>query len=200
MRKCVGPCVGAVSDEDYRLKAEEAGRVLRGQDGGVLERAAEHRDALADALRFEEAAELRDRMRDLEQVIAVQQRLSAFAERNVVLVSPDRQPNRARLLLIRAGRLVDEVSLSVDATPSHLRYLLRRTFSRPIAAQVSRDELDDLLIVDAWVRRHADALREVPIVPDAPEDSVAALRAAIRDNPRPLGEGAAQPRVRAQAH
>jgi len=200
MRKCVGPCVGAVSDEDYRLKAEEAGRVLRGQDGGVLERAAERRDALADALRFEEAAELRDRMRDLEQVIAVQQRLSAFAERNVVLVSPDRQPNRARLLLIRAGRLVDEVSLSVDATPSHLRYLLRRTFSRPIAAQVSRDELDDLLIVDAWVRRHADALREVPIVPDAPEDSVAALRAAIRDNPRPLGEGAAQPRVRAQAH
>ncbi|HET6318648.1 MAG TPA: exonuclease domain-containing protein [Chloroflexota bacterium] len=180
MRKCTGPCAGAVSDADYRLRAEEAGRVLRGRDEGVLDRAAERRDALAEALRFEEAAELRDRMRDLEQVIAVQQRLTAFAERNVVLVSPDRQSDRARLLLIRAGRLVDEVSLSVDATPSHLRYLLRRTFTRPMAAQVSRDELDDLLIVDAWLRRHAESLREVSIHPDAPESAAVELREALR--------------------
>ncbi len=194
MRKCSGPCVGKVANESYRAAAEEAGRVLRGHDNGVLERAAERRDALGEALRFEEAAEWRDRIRDLEQVIAVQQRLSAFAERNVVLVSPDRLPDRARLLLIRAGRLVDEVSLSVDATPSHLRHLLRRTFSRPMTAQVTRDELDDLLIVDAWIRRHADSLCEVPISTESPEDSAPALRSALRHSPLPLGEG---PGVRA---
>jgi DNA polymerase III subunit epsilon len=180
MRKCLGPCVGAVSAEQYRVVAEEAGRVLRGQDSGVLDRAAERRDALAEALRFEDAAELRDRMRDLEQVVSVQQRLAAFAERNVVLVSPERQPDRTRLLLIRAGRLVDEVSLAVNATPSHLRHLLRRTFGSPTSAQVTRDELDDLLIVDAWIRRHAGAMREVAVSPDAPEDAAPDLRAAMR--------------------
>ncbi len=180
MRKCLGPCVNAVSSDQYRAAADEAGRVMRGLDTGVLDRAAERRDALAEALRFEEAAELRDRMRDLEQVVSVQQRLSAFAERNVVLVSPDRQQDRGRLLIIRAGRLVDEVSLPVNATPSHLRHLLRRTFSRPMDAQVSRDELDDLLIVDAWIRRHAESMREVSISAESPEDSAPALRDALR--------------------
>ena len=88
LKKCRGPCVGAVSEADYRASAERAADVLRGRDTEVLERAAERRDALGEALRFEEAAELRDRMRDLEQVVAVQQRLAAFSERNVVLVIP----------------------------------------------------------------------------------------------------------------
>jgi DNA polymerase III subunit epsilon len=180
LRKCSGPCVGAVADADYRKAAEQAASVLRGHDPTVLEQAAERRDALADALRFEEAAELRDRMRDLEQVVAVQQRLAAFSERNVVLVSPDRQPERARVLLIRAGRLAEEVSLPLTATPSHLRHLLRRVFTRPTAAQVSRDELDDLLILDAWMRRHADTTTEVAVSPDAPEAAAPAVRAALR--------------------
>jgi excinuclease ABC subunit C len=182
LRKCLGPCVGAVSNADYRAAAEEAGRVLRGQDNGVLERAAERRDALAEALRFEEAAELRDRMRDLEQVVAVQQRLAAFAERHVVLVSPDREPDRVRLLLVRAGRLMEEVSVPRSATPSHLRYLLRRIYSRPMAAQVSRDELDDLLIMDAWIKSHADTMTQVTVAPEACEEAVAALRAAIKQS------------------
>jgi DNA polymerase-3 subunit epsilon len=180
MRKCSGPCVGAVSPIEYRARVEVAARTLRGQDTTVLEQAAERRDALAEALRFEEAADLRDRMRDLEQVIAVQQRLAAFSERNVVLVSPDRQPDRARLLLVRGGRLVEEVSLALNATPSHLRYLLRRVYRAPMAAQVSRDELDDLLIVDAWARRNRDSTHEIPIAPDDPDAAAGALRQALR--------------------
>jgi hypothetical protein len=49
-----------------------------------------------------------------------------------------------------------------------------------MAAQVSRDELDDLLIVDAWLRRHAESLRVVCIHPDAPESAAVELREALR--------------------
>src|SRR5438132_2482570 len=129
MKKCVGPCVNAVSESEYRSAVAQAVRTLRGEDHGVLERAAQRRDELGEQLRFEEAAELRDRIRDLEQVIGVQQRLAAFSDRNVVLVTPDRQPDRRRLLLVRAGRLIDEVSVSLRATPSHLRQVLRRVYT-----------------------------------------------------------------------
>ena len=94
-----------------------------------------------------------------------------------MLVTPDRQPDRARLLLVRAGRLVEEVSLPVRATPSHLRHLLRRVYGGPRTAQVSRDELDDLLIMDAWLRRHHDDAREVTIPVEDPDGSPA-LRGA----------------------
>jgi DNA polymerase III subunit epsilon len=180
MQKCLGPCVGAVSEDQYRAAAATALAVLRGEDGTLLERAAQKRDALGEQLRFEEAAELRDRIRDVEQVVAVQQRLSGFTNRNVVLVTPDRQPDRVRLLLIRGGRLVEEVSLAVRATPSHLRYLLHRVYGAMSSKQVSRDELDDLLILDAWLRRHQDEVHEVPVDITNPHAAAGPLRSALR--------------------
>jgi excinuclease UvrABC nuclease subunit len=179
MNRCLGPCVGAVSREDYASAVGEALGILRGESTGMLERAAEHRDKLGEELRFEEAAELRDRIRQVEQVVGVQQRLTGFADRNLVLVSTDRQPDRVRLLLVCAGRLADEVSLPVRATPSHLRHILLRTYAAPARTHVSRDELDDLLIMDAWLRRqHADVC-EVAVDASAPEQASAGLRAAI---------------------
>ncbi len=180
MKKCLGPCVGAASREEYASAVTEVLGALRGESTSVLERAAERRDQLGEALRFEEAAELRDRIRQVEQVVGVQQRLTGFAERNLVLVSADRQPDRARLLLVRAGRLAEEVSLPVRATPSHLRHVLLRVFGGPTRTHVSKDELDDLLIMDAWLRRHHADVVEVPVSLSAPEAAVRDLRAAMQ--------------------
>jgi excinuclease UvrABC nuclease subunit len=179
MKKCLGPCVNADVHPTYGAAVQEGLRILKGEDGGLLERAAQKRDELGEALRFEEAAELRDRIRDVEQVVAVQQRLTGFADRNVVLVTADRQPERMRLLLIRAGRLAEEVSLPVRATPSHLRHLLRRVYGGRPSQQVSRDELDDLHILDAWLRKHRAEVHEVPVPLDDPQSAAAALRAAM---------------------
>lgn len=183
MKKCLGPCVGAVSDAAYRAQVDEALGVLRGQRTELLERTAAHRDELALELNFEQAAELRDRIRDLEQVISVQQRVTEFTGRNVVLVAADRQPERMRLLLIRGGRLVEEVSLPSRATPSHLRHLLRRIYATGWSPHVSRDELDDLSILDAWLRRHRGEFVEVPVSPERPEAAAADLRAALAQVP-----------------
>jgi DNA polymerase III subunit epsilon len=194
MKKCLGPCVGGVSDAQYRAAAEEALGVLRGEDAGVVERASERRDALGEALRFEEAAELRDRIRDLEQTISLQQRLTTFSERNLVLVTPDRQPGRARLLLIRTGCVAEDVSLPVRATPSHVRFLLRRVYTAPRAPQVSRDELDDVLILDAWLRKHQARTTEIAVDIARPEDAASALREAIQSLDTPAEAVVSAPR------
>src|SRR5207237_3089050 len=75
MKRCLGPCVGAVSDSEYRARAGRAANVLRGGDTSFIEQASQRRDVLGEELRFEDAAELRDRIRDLEQIVSVQQRL-----------------------------------------------------------------------------------------------------------------------------
>ncbi len=189
MKKCLGPCVNAVSEAEYGAAVAQGVRTLRGEDRAVLDRAAQRRDELGEQLRFEEAAELRDRIRDVEQVVGVQQRLAAFADRNVVLVTPDRQAERVRLLLVRAGRLAEDVSLPVRATPSHLRHLLRRVYGGMSNPQVSRDELDDLLILDAWLKRHHDDVREVAIPIGNPDSAMQALRDAMA--PPVVSRGAA---------
>jgi DNA polymerase-3 subunit epsilon len=180
MKKCLGPCIGATSREEYAAAVTAALGAVRGESTSLLERAAQRRDLLGEALRFEEAAELRDRIRQVEQIVGVQQRLSGFADRNLVLVSGDRQPDRVRLLLVRAGRLAEEVSLPRRATPSHLRHVLARVFGAPARTHVSKDELDDLLIMDAWLRRHHADVVEVAVSVAAPESAAAELRVAIQ--------------------
>jgi DNA polymerase III subunit epsilon len=184
MGRCLGPCVGQVSDAEYQAAAVRAQRVLSGQDTSLLEQLTERRDQLAEELRFEDAAELRDRIHDLEQVVTTQQRLTEFAGRNVVVVVPDgkKRPGAMRLLLVRAGRLVEQVSLPARATPSHLRQVLKRTYSQTRETQVTRDELDDLLILDSWLRRHHDTAREVPVSLEAPTEAAPRLQAALRQS------------------
>jgi hypothetical protein len=53
-------------------------------------------------------------------------------------------------------------------------------YRSPVQAHVSKDELDDLLILDAWLRRHADEVVEVPVQIDAPEAAEPLLRKAMR--------------------
>jgi excinuclease UvrABC nuclease subunit len=153
--------------------------VLRGESSGVLERASAHRDALGEQLRFEEAAEVRDRIRDVEQIVGVQQRLAAFADRNLVLVSADTRSDRVRLLLVRAGLLCEEVSVPARPTPSHVRHLLKRVFGAPARVQVDKDQLDDVLILDAWLRRHQADVVEVAVDPAEPDAAAPVLREAI---------------------
>jgi hypothetical protein len=57
--------------------------------------------------------------------------------------------------------------------------LLRRVYGAVSSPQVSRDELDDLLIMDAWLRRHRDVVHEVIVPIDDPQQAAPALRAAM---------------------
>lgn len=165
MGKCLGPCVAAVSQEQYRAAARQAEAVLRGQDGSFFERAAARRDQLADQLRFEEAAELRDRIRAVEILAVYQQRLSAFAERNVVVVAPYPGTRTVRLFFVRGGRLVHGVSVETPAGPAELGPLVHDVYGAATeGGTVSRDEVDEMVILDAWLRRHRDVtIHEVPV-------------------------------------
>ena len=65
------------------------------------------------------------------------------------------------------------------STPSHLRHVLRRVYAAAWSPHVSKDELDDLSILDAWLRRHRGEFVEVAVSLEQPEAAAPALRAAL---------------------
>ena len=69
IKLCKGPCVGLVSDEEYARDVRLAELFLRGRHGEVIERLTAQMQEAADALRFEEAAALRDQVRALQAVL-----------------------------------------------------------------------------------------------------------------------------------
>jgi len=68
IRRCAAPCVGHVSEAEYAGLVRDATRFLEGRTSGVQETLAAEMRAAAEAMEFERAAALRDRIRALTQV------------------------------------------------------------------------------------------------------------------------------------
>lgn len=72
IKRCAGPCTGEISREDYAELVSEARDFLSGKSIAVRERLAREMMEASDALEFETAAKLRDRIGFLAQVQASQ--------------------------------------------------------------------------------------------------------------------------------
>jgi excinuclease ABC subunit C len=68
IRRCSAPCVGKISPEDYQRLVDQAVGFLRGKSQDVKEEITHEMEAAAEALDFEKAARLRDRIRALAHV------------------------------------------------------------------------------------------------------------------------------------
>ncbi|MFI4950908.1 MAG: excinuclease ABC subunit UvrC [Caulobacterales bacterium] len=68
IRRCSAPCTGLISLADYEVLVGEAEAFLTGKSRAVLARMAADMQAASDALEFEQAARLRDRIRALSSV------------------------------------------------------------------------------------------------------------------------------------
>lgn len=76
IKRCSAPCTGLISLEDYGDLVEEASLFLRGKSRAVIGRLSEEMTAAAEAMDFEQAARVRDRIRALS-AIAMENSVSA---------------------------------------------------------------------------------------------------------------------------
>ena len=72
IKRCSAPCVGYIAKADYAETVDAASRFLAGRSREVQEQLAGEMQAASDALDFERAARLRDRIRALTQIQAHQ--------------------------------------------------------------------------------------------------------------------------------
>jgi excinuclease ABC subunit C len=70
--RCSAPCVGLINASDYARDLEAAIGVLEGRNLEVIARLQERMEAAAAQLQFEDAARLRDQLRELQQIRAQQ--------------------------------------------------------------------------------------------------------------------------------
>ncbi|MBT9244729.1 excinuclease ABC subunit UvrC [Gemmobacter fulvus] len=72
IKRCAGPCVGRVSQEDYARLVQDATRFLEGKTTTVQADLAASMAEAAEAMEYERAAALRDRIKALTQVQSAQ--------------------------------------------------------------------------------------------------------------------------------
>ena len=103
--RCTAPCVGLISEEDYRNDIHQAALFLQGKTNEVINALGEQMNAAAEAFEYEMAAVFRDRMQALRQVQA-KQFVSDFnvADADVIACAELQGQHCINLVMIRGGR------------------------------------------------------------------------------------------------
>jgi len=109
--RCSAPCVGLVSEDDYREDVQSAALFLQGQTGEVLEQLQAQMREASEALAFERAARLRDKITRLSQLQARQFVESATAgDIDIVAAAAESGQIAVNVVMVRGGRHVGDRS------------------------------------------------------------------------------------------
>ena len=105
IKRCSGPCVGLIDAEGYALAVKDAERFLSGRSTRVQEELAAEMAAASEAMEFERAAALRDRIRALTQVQGTQGiNPKTVTEADVVALHMDSGQACVQVFFIRANQ------------------------------------------------------------------------------------------------
>ena len=108
INKCLGPCTGNVSKEEYGKMIEEIIMCLSGKEEKLMELLKEKMNESSMNFRFEEAAVYRDKIKSLEEMIQKQKIDATVSDLNQDVVAMARAHNEAcvQVFFIRNGKIV----------------------------------------------------------------------------------------------
>lgn len=105
IKRCCGPCVGLVGAEAYEEIVDQTRDFLSGRSQAVQDRLAERMSEASEALEFEAAAVLRDRIRALAQIQARQDiNLDRIGEADIIAAHRDGGQTCIQVFFFRGGR------------------------------------------------------------------------------------------------
>ena len=107
--KCTAPCSGKITSKEYKATFDDIGDFLNGEFVKVIERLTNKMTEAAEELRFEAAAQYRDRLSALERLRENQKIVSDLnTDRDVFGIYEGDTLCVIAVLFIRSGRLIDK--------------------------------------------------------------------------------------------
>ncbi len=161
IKRCAGPCIGAVSKDDYRAIIQQLCDFLEGKSDEILADLRGKMDAAAEALQFEKAAQVRDQIRAVEKVIERQRVVSPVkVDQDIVAIARDDGQACAQVFFIRRGRLIGREYFMLEGTAEEDVRTVMASFLKQFydeAAYVPPEILlpeavDEALVIEEWLR------------------------------------------------
>jgi excinuclease ABC subunit C len=104
MKMCLAPCFKGCSDERYQQEANEVFAFLATRGGSMIGKLENERNAASEAMEFERAATIHQRMQKVQGVAhLVSEAVRPLAELSGILVQPSAEPGHVALFALRRG-------------------------------------------------------------------------------------------------
>ena len=161
VKKCLGPCVGGCSVQQYDDRMGLARAFLDGTDDGPIAHLRGEMEAASERLEYERAATLRDKLKRVEALRSQFARLRFAVETLSFVYTVPGYEADDRVYLIRRGRVRGETALPREpAQAGTLMRLIDEVFTpnERDTGQIPTHEIDELLLLSSWFRRFPDEL------------------------------------------
>jgi excinuclease ABC subunit C len=171
IHRCLGPCVGAVSEEEYRQVINQVILFLEGKQEVVVRELRLKMAQAAENLEFEKATLLRDQIRAVERVIERQKVAAAEGEMDVIAFARAREQAYVLVFFIRNGKLLGREHFILEGTrdeePSQIMTSFVQQFynSAPYIPELIllQHPLEGMPLIEKWLEGKKQAAVELRV-------------------------------------
>jgi len=162
IKRCLGPCIGAVSQSEYRAMIRGLIRFLEGRGEEVIADLQQRMESAASDLAFEHAASLRDQLRAVQSVVRKQKVVSvAGADQDVIAFARQDDDACAQVFFIRGGKLLGREYFVLEGTREEDDREVMTAFLKQFYEEAAYvppevllpEQIDEALIIERWLRR-----------------------------------------------
>jgi len=172
IKKCDGPCEGLVSSEIYNEMVKEVVQLLKGKTDLLINSLKEKMNLAVENLEFEKAAEIRDKINQLQSIASKQKVVSNdFEDRDIIAIAMESKDCCCSIFNIRSGKLVGkrQLRLAIEESEtlenvysSALKFYYQDQVEIPNEL-ILETEPDDKATIKKWLEKIGDKKVEILI-------------------------------------
>ena len=160
IKRCMAPCTGNQSKEEYHHIVKQVRHFLEGRDHELLNELRVKMESAAEREEFEEAARLRDRLFKIERMLEKQRITQTSAtDQDVLGIARRGAAVDLQILFVRGGLLIGRKDFfwpqSADASDNELvRSAIEQFYNKdgqPPREVLVPTDLDDVTLIEQWL-------------------------------------------------
>lgn len=160
IKRCLAPCVGYISKEDYRKQIDEIIDLLDGKTNKILKDLKMQMEIASNELRFEEAAYIRDRINAIE-LASQKQKVSNITENNIDVIGLAKSEFEVciEIFFVRGSKMIGREHFFLDnleemedkeIISGFIKQYYMETLELPNKIMI-REDLDDESVLEEWL-------------------------------------------------
>ena len=161
IKRCVGPCAGNITKEEYNKMIEEILLFLSGKEEKLINILKEKMSKCAMDFNFEEAAVYRDKIKSLEDMMEKQKIDASTSDLNQDIIAMARAHDEAcvQVFFVRNGKIVGREHFILEGVMDSTRESILGSFVKQFYMEqeyipkeiIIEDEIEDSFILEEWL-------------------------------------------------
>jgi excinuclease ABC subunit C len=164
IKRCPGPCVGAISQEEYAKTVQDILLFLDGKHDELTQNLQTKMEEAAENLEFEKASLLRDQWQAVSR-LQDKQRVSGtkLGNRDVIAMAQGFNSIQIQIFFMRGGRVIGRDTYSLEEEDDQSRSEILSNFIRQYYSQVLivppeilvQEQLEDAPLLEEWLSQRS---------------------------------------------